>query len=299
MKAIVYHNYGSAEVLKLEEIEKPAPGEKEVLISVRAAAVNPLDWHYIRGTPGFIRLIIGLGKPKSPRLGVDVAGHVQAVGAQANQFKPGDEVYGTCRGAFAEYACAPESTLALKPASVTFEQAAAVPIAALTALQSLRDKAGIQAGQKLLINGAAGGVGTFAVQMAKWLGAEVTGVCSARNAELVRSLGADRAIDYTREDFTRGAQRYDAILECVGNHSFSACRRVLNPKGIYVGVGGGGPDNGTLTHFGRHAREHCALLVREPENGRHPCQIEYRGPECHQRTDEPGKVKAVIDRQYG
>ena len=240
MQAIVYYEYGSPDVLRYEEVEKPVPGENEVLIKVRAAALNPYDWHFIRGTPAFIRLMTGLGKPKSSRLGADVAGVVEAAGRRVTQFKPGDEVFGTCRGAFAEYACAPETTLARKGEKVTWEQAAAVPIAALTALQSLRDKAHVEPGQKVLINGAAGGVGTFAVQIAKWMGAHVTGVCSARNAEMIRSIGGDDAIDYTREDFTRSGRRWDVILECVGNSPFATCRRVLNPKGIYVGVGEGG-----------------------------------------------------------
>jgi NADPH:quinone reductase-like Zn-dependent oxidoreductase len=237
VKAIVYRNYGSPDVLELVDLEKPVPGDKEVLIQVRAASVNPLDWHFLRGTPYLLRLSAGLRTPKSTRLGVDVAGRVEAVGASVTRFQPGDEVFGGGRGAFAEYVCAPESALILKPDHVTFEQAASVRVAALTALQGLRDKGRLQPGQTVLINGAAGGVGTFAVQLAKWLGAEVTGVCSARNLELVRSLGADRVIDYTREDFTRGAQRYDLILECVGNVSFSAARRVLNPNGICAGVG--------------------------------------------------------------
>ena len=247
MKGIVYRTYGPPHVLTLEEIEKPAPRDNEVLIGVRAASINPLDWHFMRGTPGFIRLMTGLGKPKSPGLGVDLAGEVEAVGKDAKLFKTGDAVYGTGRGAFAEFACAPESTLALKPEGVTFEQAASVPIAGLTALQALRDKAHVQPGQRILVNGAAGGVGTFAVQMGKWLGAEITAVCSARNTELVRSIGADHVIDYSREDFTSGETRYDAILECVGNHPFSSCRRVLKPRGVYVGIGGGGPERSTAS----------------------------------------------------
>jgi NADPH:quinone reductase-like Zn-dependent oxidoreductase len=244
MKAVVYYNYGSPDVLKFEEIEKPAVGDNQVLIKVRAASVNPLDWHFMRGTPYVVRLIMaGLLKPKDKRLGVDVAGQVEAVGRNVTQFKPGDEVFGACRGAFAEYACTSESALAMKPDNVTFEQAASIQVAALTALQGLRDKGRIQPGQKVLINGAAGGVGTFAVQIAKSFGAVVTGVCSTRNAEMVRSIGADRVIDYTKEDFTqqdftKGGQHYDLILDCVGNHSLLACRRVLTPKGIHVGVGG-------------------------------------------------------------
>jgi NADPH:quinone reductase-like Zn-dependent oxidoreductase len=237
MHAIVYDHYGSPDVLKYEEIAKPAPGENEVLIRVRAASVNPLDWHFMRGTPYPLRMMTGLGKPKAAGLGVDVAGRVETVGNRVTRFKPGDEIFGTGRGAFAEYACVAESALATKPENVTFEQAASVPIAGLTALQGLRDKCHLQPGQKVLINGAAGGVGTFAVQIAKSFGAEVTGVCSARNAEMVRSLGADRVIDYTQEDFTRSGQRYDVLFDCIGNHSFSACRRVLNPGGIHIVIG--------------------------------------------------------------
>ena len=217
MKAIVYHDYGSPDVLQLEEIEKPVAADNEVLIKVRAASINPLDWHFMRGTPYIVRIVMtGLSKPKNPRLGVDVAGHVEAVGGKVTQFKPGDEVFGTCRGAFAEYVCTSESNLVIKPANVTFEQAAAVPIAAFTALQGLRDKGKIQPGHKVLVNGASGGIGTFAVQIAKSFGAEVTGVCSTRNADMVRSIGADRVIDYTQEDFTKSEQRYDLIFDAVG-----------------------------------------------------------------------------------
>jgi NADPH:quinone reductase-like Zn-dependent oxidoreductase len=238
MKAIVYHNYGSPDVLKCEEIEKPSAGDGEVLIKVRTASVNPLDWHFMRGAPYFVRLMTGLRKPKIARLGVDVAGQVEAVGGNVTQFKPGDEVFGSCRGAFAEYVCTFERALVAKPDNVTFEQAASAPVAAITALQGLRDKGRIQPGWKVLINGAAGGVGTFAVQIAKSFGADVTGVSSTRNVDLVRSIGADRVVDYTQEDFTRSGQRYDLIFDTVGNHSLSAYRRVLNPKGTYVAVGG-------------------------------------------------------------
>jgi NADPH:quinone reductase-like Zn-dependent oxidoreductase len=237
MKAIVYHNYGSPDVLKCEEIEKPTAGDNEVLIKVRAASVNPLDWHLMRGTPYIGRIMTGLRKPKITRPGVDVAGQVEAVGRNVTQFKPGDEVFGSCRGAFAEYACTSESALVMKPDDVTFEQAASVPVAAFTALQGLRDKGKIQPGQKVLINGAAGGVGTLAVQIAKSFGADVTGVCSTRNVEMVRSIGADRVIDYTQEDFTKSGHHYDLIFDLVGNHSLLACRRVLNPQGIYIGAG--------------------------------------------------------------
>jgi NADPH:quinone reductase-like Zn-dependent oxidoreductase len=238
MKAAIYNMYGSTDVVQITDVENPVLKDDEVLIRVRAAAVNPLDWHFMRGTPYLIRTVAGLRKPKDQRLGVDVAGEVDAVGRKVTRFKPGDEVFGSCRGAFAEYACASESAFVMKPDNVTFEQAAAVPVAAFTALQGLRDKGRIQAGQKVLINGASGGVGTFAVQIAKAFGTDVTGVCSTRNVDLVRSLGADQVIDYTREDFTKSGQRYDLFFDCVGNSSLSACRRVLNPQGTYVPVGG-------------------------------------------------------------
>jgi len=238
MKAILYFHYGSPEVLHCEEVEKPTPGDHEVLMKIRAASVNPYDWHFMRGEPYFLRLMAGVSKPKQTRLGADGAGQVEAVGGNVTQFKPGEAVFGVCRGAFAEYACASEQALAAKPDNVTFEQAASAPIAALTALQGLRDRGRIQAGHKVLINGAAGGVGTFAVQIAKSFGAEVTGVCSTRNVDLVRSIGADRVIDYTREDFTQSAQRYDIVFDCFATHSWSASRRALTPHGIYIGVGG-------------------------------------------------------------
>jgi NADPH:quinone reductase-like Zn-dependent oxidoreductase len=238
MRAAIYTRYGPPEVVRIAEVEKPVPKDDEVLIKVRAASVNPLDWHFVRGTPYFLRLLAGLRKPKDKRLGVDMAGQVEAVGRNVTQFKPGEAVFGSCRGAFAEYACTAESALVSKPDNVPFEQAASAPVAAFTALQGLRDKGQIQPGQKVLINGAAGGVGTFAVQIAKSFGAEVTGVCSTRNVDIVGAIGADRVIDYTREDFTKMGQRYDLFLDCVGNHSLLACRRVLNPKGIYVPVGG-------------------------------------------------------------
>jgi NADPH:quinone reductase-like Zn-dependent oxidoreductase len=238
MKAAAYTRYGPPDVVQITDVEKPVPKDDEVLIKVRAASVNPLDWHFMRGTPYFLRILAGLLKPKDTRLGVDVAGRVEAVGRNVTQFKPGDEVFGSCRGAFAEYACTSESALVMKPDNVTFEQAACVPIAALTALQGLRDKGQIHRKQKVLINGAAGGVGTFAVQIAKSFGAEVTGVCSTRNVDMVRSIGADRVIDYSQEDFTKGGRRYDVFFDCFANHSLSACRRVLNSKGIYIPVGG-------------------------------------------------------------
>jgi NADPH:quinone reductase-like Zn-dependent oxidoreductase len=241
MKAIVYHEYGSPDVLRLEEIEKPVPNDDQVLVKVRAVSVNPYDWHFMEGIPYIARLLaFGPLKPTSPRLGVDFAGTVEAVGKNITQFKPGDEVFGGKGGAFAEYVVISEKFLVTKPANITFEQAGSVQIAALTALQGLRDKGKIQPGQKVLINGASGGVGTFAVQIAKHLGAHVTGVCSTRNVELVRSLGADHVFDYTKEDFTKSSERYDVILDNVGNRSLSECRRVLTPNGKYVLIGGGG-----------------------------------------------------------
>ena len=242
MKAAVYTRYGSADAVQIMDVEKPVPEDNEVLIKVRAASVNPYDWHFLRGMPYPLRIVVGLRKPKVTRFGVDAAGQVEAVGRNVTQFKAGDDVFGLCRGAFAEYACTSEMRLAVKPENVTFEQAASVPIAGLTALQGLRrgglsEKGQLQPRQKVLINGAAGGVGTFAVQIAKSFGAEVTGVCSTRNMAMVRSNGADHVIDYTQEDFTKSEHRYDLILDCVANHSLSAFRRVLNPKGHYIMVG--------------------------------------------------------------
>jgi NADPH:quinone reductase-like Zn-dependent oxidoreductase len=239
MKAIVYCDYGPPDVLKLEDIARPAPNDDQVLIRVRAASINPLEWHYMRGTPYVGRLMgMGLRKPKVTRLGKDVAGQVEAVGSNVTQFKPGDEVFGSAHGALAEYVCASERGLVMKPDRVTFEQAASVPIAAVTALQALRDKGKLRPGQNVLINGASGGVGTFAVQIAKAFGAHVTGVCSTRNVEMVRSIGADQVVDYTKEDFTGSGRRYDLIVDNVGNHSLLDCRRALTPKGRYVMVGG-------------------------------------------------------------
>src|SRR2546430_9360905 len=239
MKAIVYCDYGVPN-LKLQEIEKPTPADDQLLVRVRAASVNPYDWHFVEGTPKIMRLMgVGLRKPKDTRLGVDFAGTVEAVGKNVTQFKPADDVFGGRGGAFAEYVCPRANrAVALKPANLTFEQAASVNIAGITALQALRDKGEIQPGQKGFVNGASGGVGTFAVQVAKSFGADVTGVCSTRNLDMVRSLGADHVIDYTKEDFAKGDQRYDVILDNVPNHSLSQCRRVLNPQGKYVMIGG-------------------------------------------------------------
>ena len=240
MKAIVYTEYGPPEVLQLKEVAKPTPKDNEVLIRIRAASVNALDWRLMRGKPVFVRLMIGgLRKPKNTRPGVDVAGRVEAVGKNVTQFKPGDEVFGVCRGAFAEYACAVEGKLAPKPANISFEDAAAVPVAAVTALQGLRDKGRIRQGQKTLVDGASGGVGTFAVQIAKSFGAEVTAVCSTGNVDTARSMGADHVIDYTREDFTRSGRRYELILAANAYHSILDYRRALSRGGTYVMAGGG------------------------------------------------------------
>ena len=237
MQAIVFRAYGPPEVLALGQVDKPAVGDDEMLIRVRASSVNPYEWHFIRGEPYLARLQMGL-KPKTGRLGVDVAGTVAAVGGKVTEFQRGDEVFGTCDGAFAEYAIGRESSLVSKPAKVSFEQAGAVGIAAFTAIQGLRDFGRVRAGQTVLINGAAGGVGTFAVQLAKVWGAEVTGVCSGGNVDMVRSIGADHVIDYTRDDFTRREQRYDLMLDLIGTHSLSKCRRVLTPNGTFVMLGG-------------------------------------------------------------
>src|SRR5438445_1435382 len=301
MKAIIYHNYGSPDVLRLEEIEKPVPNDDQVLVRVRAASVNPLDWHVIEGAPYIFRLMgVGLFKPKETQLGVDFAGTVEAVGRNVTQFKPGDDVFGGRTGAFAEYVCRrAKGAVALKPANITFEQAASVNIAGITALQGLRDKGKVQPGQKILINGASGGVGTFAVQIAKSYGADVTGVCSTRNLELVRSLGADHVIDYTKEDFAKSEQRYDVILDNVPNHSLSECRRILTPKGKYVMIGGGGPNEGRwIGPFGRVI--HTLLLAPfiSQQMGMMMADANQKDLTVLADMMQSGKVKPVIDRTY-
>ena len=239
MKAIVYTKYGSPDVLQLKEVEKPTPNENEVLVKIYATSANAADWHLMRAEPFLARLENGLLKPKNTKLGADLSGRVEAVGRNVKQFQVGDAVFGSMPlnelGGFAEYVCANEDALALKPARLTFEQAAAVPLAALTALQGLRDQ--IQPGQKVLINGASGGVGTFAVQIAKSFGTEVTGVCSTRNLDMVRSIGADHVSDYTKEDFTQNGQQYDLIFDAVGNRSVSDYQRALSPDGICAVAG--------------------------------------------------------------
>jgi NADPH:quinone reductase-like Zn-dependent oxidoreductase len=298
MRAIVYREYGPPDVLKLEEMEQPVPGDNEVLVRVRAASVNPLDWHFMRGTPLFLRLLSGFGKPRFPRLGRDLAGVVEAVGKDVRQFKPGDAVYGTGRGAFAELACAAESELAPKPEKVSFPQAACVPIAGLTALQGLRDKVHAGSGKKILINGAAGGVGTFAVQLGKGMGAEITAVCSARNGELVRTLGADHVIDYAREDFTRGPRRFDGILECVGNHPFSECRRVLNPGGVWVGIGAGGPDRSGMGMLVGMLKNVAVSWFSSQKMAGMMAKITTADLNVMSELITAGKVTSVIDLEY-
>ena len=257
MQAIVQDRYGSAEVLEAQDIERPVIGDDEVLVRVRAASVHIGDWILMTGTPYVMRLATGLSKPKNPVPGTDIAGTVESVGTRVQSLKPGDEVFGWCTGAFAEYARAPEDQLVTKPANLTFEQAAAVGVSASTALQVLRDDANVQPGQKILINGASGGVGTFAVQIAKAFGAEVTGVCSTKNLELVRSIGADHVLDYTQQDFRDGAERYDVILDNVGDRSMADTRRALTPNGKLVS-NGGGHASGKL---GRTIRAFLASLV--------------------------------------
>ena len=297
MKAIVYRCYGSPDVLAFEDVEKPTPADDEVLVKVHAASVNPLDWHYMRGSPYFMRLGSGLGAPNDSSMGVDFAGTVEAVGRNVKRFKPGDEVFGGRSGAFAEYVIVPEDrALVLKPANMTFEQSAAVPIAAITALQALRDKGKIEPGQKVLINGASGGVGTFAVQIAKSFGAEVTGVCSTRNVDMVRSIGADHVFDYTREDYTKSGQRYDLIIDMVGNHSLLANRRVLKPDGIFVIVGG--PKGNWLGPV----MSPIKALMLSPFVGQEFVMIlaQLRQDDLAILRDlmQAGKVTPVIDRRY-
>jgi len=297
MKAVVYCDYGSPDVLKLEAVEKPVPSDSQLLIRVRAASVNPLDWHYMRGTPYIGRLGMGLRKPANTRLGVDFAGTVESVGRSVTQFKPGDEVFGGRTGALAEYVTVRENgAVVLKPANLTFEEAAAVGVAAITALQGLRDEGKLQPGQKVLINGASGGVGTFAVQIAKAFGADVTGVCSTRNVDLVRSLGADQVIDYTKEDFTKSTQRYDLILDNVGNHSLSDLRRVVTPKGTYVMVGG--PSGRWIDPLPRAFKAIVLAPFVSQDMGMFLAVLNKKDLTVLRDLMEAGKVKPVIDRRY-
>src|SRR5256886_1669803 len=302
MKAIVYCDYGLGNV-RLDQIEKPVPKDDEVLVRVRAASVNPYDWHFVEGTPYVMRAMgVGLRKPKDIRLGVDFAGTVEAVGKNVTQFKPGDEVFGGRGGAFAEYVCRRATgAIALKPANVTFEQAAALNTAGITALQAVRDQGKVQSGQKVLINGASGGVGTFAVQIAKSYGADVTGVCSTRNVDLVQSLGADHVIDYTKEDFTKGDQRYDVILDNVANHSISEYRRVLTPKGKYIMIGGGSGAKDWQGLFGMMTRPFKAMLLKpfvSQEMGMMLTDPKQNDLVVLADLLQSGKVEPVIDRTY-
>src|SRR5438034_610785 len=298
MKAILFTQYGSPDVLQLAEVEKPTPEENQCLVKVYAASANPADYHRMKG--GLVRLFgEGLRKPKDPRLGIDIAGRVGAVGKNVAQFQPGDEVFGTCAGGFAEYAAAHEDRLALKPANISFEAAAAVPVAAITALQGLRDTGQIQPGQKVLVNGASGGVGTFAVQIAKSFATEVTGVCSTRNLNTARSIGSDHIIDYTQEDFTRNGQRYDLIFDVVGNRSVSDYKRALNPNGTCVIAGVGFPSPSLRRLF-----EHMLLRPLLPKSGHQ--KVAFMGIAKITQQDlvflkallEAGKVVPVIDRCY-
>jgi NADPH:quinone reductase-like Zn-dependent oxidoreductase len=295
VKAIVYHRYGPPDVLQCEEIEKPTPGDDEVLIKVRAAAINPVDWHFMRGEPRMVRLFFGLRKPKKTGIGVDVAGQVEAVGRNITEFKPGDEVFGQCWGALAEYVCTTQSKLVTKPRNVSFERAASAPVAGLTALQGLRDKGKIQQGQRVLINGAAGGVGTFAVQIAKSFGADVTGVCSTRNVDMLRSIGADRVIDYIQQDFTNGTEPYDLIFDLVATHALAEYRRVLTPKGTVVIAGGPTRISGILTLafevlvLSRFVSQNFVMFVTKPNK---------EDLTTIRQLMETGKVTPVIDKRY-
>lgn len=291
MKAIVQTAYGSPDVLELIEIDKPVVEDDDVLVRVRAAGLNAGDYFSMRGHPWVIRLELGLRKPKNHIPGWDVAGHVETVGHKVTRFQPGDEVFAAIDGTCAEYACAGEGKFALKPVNLTLEQAAAVPTAALTALQALRDMAKVQPGQKVLINGASGGVGTFAVQIAKALGAEVTGVCSTRNVDLVRSIGADYVIDYTQEDFTQSGQRYDLILDNVGNHSFAAYRHALMPQGVIQ------PNTG---HAGMGYVLKAFVLSQFMHQQGHPfvATPNHEDMVVLKEFIEAGQITPVIDRMY-
>src|SRR5216117_3607590 len=300
MKAIVYCDYGVAN-LKLEDVEKPVPNDDQILVKVHAVSINPYDWHFIEGTPKFMRAMIGgLRKPKDTRLGVDFAGTVENVGKNVTQYKPGDEVFGGSTGAFAQYLCRRATgSVAPKPAGLTFEQAASMNIAGITALQGVRDKGKVQPGQKVLINGASGGVGTFAVQIAKSYGADVTGVCSTRNIELVQSLGADHVIDYTKEDFTKGDQKYDVILDNVANHSLSECRRVLTPNGRFVLIGGGGAnEQGWIGPLALPFKAMIYSMFVSQKMGMMMAQTSQPDLTYLDELIQSGKLKPVIDRTY-
>jgi NADPH:quinone reductase-like Zn-dependent oxidoreductase len=296
MKAVVYCDYGSPDVLRLATIAKPRPNDDQVLVKVRAASVNPYDWHFMRGEPYIMRLGNGLRKPSNTRIGVDFSGVVEAVGKNITQFKPGDEVFGGRTGAFAEYIAMQEKSLIPKPANISFEQAGAVQIAGLTALQGLRDAGKLQPGQKVLINGASGGVGTFAVQIGKTLGAEVTGVCSTRNIEMVRALGADHVIDYTKENFTTAAKRYDLVLDLVGNHGLLAVRQALTPDGNYVMIGG--PAGRWIAPLDTVVRAFLLRPFVKQEMGFMMSKVNREDLMFLRELMEAGKLTPVIDKTY-
>jgi NADPH:quinone reductase-like Zn-dependent oxidoreductase len=298
MRAVVHNSFGSPDVLEIREIEKPAPADDEVLVRVRAASVNPADWYGVTGTPYVGRPQMGLFTPKSNRVGVDFAGTVEAVGKDVMQFRPGDEVFGGRTGAFAEYVCVREERAVVpKPANVTFEQAAAVPVAAITALQGLRDKGQLEPGQKVLINGASGGVGTFAVQIAKAFGAEVSGVCSARNLDIARSLGADHLVDYTCEDFTRSDRRYDLMLDVAGSRSWSECKRVLEPEATVV-IAGAQRGNRLLGPLSHVLKMRGAALRSSQKLVFFIAKFNKPDMEVLRELLEAGKMTPVIDRRY-
>jgi NADPH:quinone reductase-like Zn-dependent oxidoreductase len=296
MKAIVQMRYGSPDVLQLRDVAEPVVGDDQVLVRVHAAAVNIGDWHLLRGVPYVIRLVAGLRRPRREIPGLDIAGRVEAVGRDVRQFRPGDEVFGWCKGAFAEHACAAESDLLLKPANLTTEQSAAVGDSAFTALAAVRDQGKVQPGDKVLINGASGGVGTFAVQIAKSFGANVTGVCSTPNLDAVRSLGADQVIDYTREDFTQTGQRYDVMLDLVGTRSLWDCRRALTPRGTYVVVGV--KDMGRWLGLGRQIK--TLLLSRFVRERMRVFVVRHNQEDLRvlKGLVEAGKLAPVIDRRF-
>src|SRR6266540_3663431 len=302
MQAIVYTTYGSPDVLQLNDVEKPMSKDNEVLVKVHAASANPADWHLMRAEPFLARLENGLLKPKNTKLGADVAGRIEAVGRNVTQFHVGDDVFGGMTlnelGSFAEYVCVPEELLALKPAKMTFEQAAAVPLAAFTALQGLRNKGQIQPGQKVLINGTSGGVGTFAVQIAKSFGAEVTGVCSTRNVDMVRSVGADHVIDYTQADFTRSEHRYDLMLDIGGGRSWSDCKRVLSPNARVVLVGGPKPNRLTGVSLSHLVRTRLASLGRGRKVVLFLAKLNKEDLGVLRELLVAGNVTPVIDRRY-
>lgn len=297
MKAMRYSAYGTADVLKFEEVEKPVPGDDEVLIRVRAASVNAPDYHLMKGRPAFARLFLGLRKPKV-KPGSDVAGEVEAVGRNVTEFRAGDEVFGSCKGAFAEYACASASVLAIKPAGLSFEQAAAVPMSGYTALQGLRDIGRVRPGQKVLITGAAGGVGTFAVQIAKVLGAEVTAVCSPKNVEMLRSIGADHVVDSTRDDFTKGGERYDVIFDLVANRSLVALRRALKPEGICVGAGIRGMRLSVIRILARFARAFVLSRLGSRKFVNFIARLNKPDLNLLCQFLQSGRLKPVIDHSY-